>query len=70
MLGEAVSVCRSLERERLHLFCAEKNQAAGRFYRRWGFRPVRRMEGAHGALELLEKSIGLPGGGLSRGGEK
>ncbi len=70
MLGEAVSVCRSLERERLHLFCAEKNQAAGRFYRRWGFRPVRRMEGAHGALELLEKSIGLPGGGVGRGGEK
>ena len=58
LLGQAVSHCRPLGRDKLRLRCAPTNETAQRFYRRYGFRKVGEEPGAYGTLDVLEKYIG------------
>lgn len=58
LLGQAVSVYRSLNRHFLRLLCAPGNEAAQRFYVRYGFQKTATRPGRHGTLYLMEKYIG------------
>ena len=58
LLGQAVSVCRPMGRDRLRLLCSPENEAALRFYGRHGFYPIGTAPGRWGPLHQLEKYIG------------
>lgn len=58
LLGQAVSICRPLGRDKLRLRCAPDNAVAQRFYRRYGFRKIGEAQGTRVPLDLLEKYIG------------
>lgn len=58
LLGQAISLFRPLGREKLRLRCAQTNQAAQNFYRKYGFVKTGEEPGAHGMLDILEKYIG------------
>lgn len=58
LIGQAVSTFRPLGRTRLRLRCAPDNEAAQRFYQRYGFRKIGTAEGTRTPLDLLEKYIG------------
>jgi len=57
LLGQAVSVFRTLGRRRLRLRCAPENLRARRFYERQGFHKIGEEPGGLGTLDLLEKDI-------------
>lgn len=54
LLGQAVSVYRSMGRNRLRLLCGPGNEPAQRFYRRYGFVKNGQAPGALGPLDVLE----------------
>ena len=58
LLGQAVSVCRGMGRDRLRLLCAPENERARRFYGRHGFRTIAAQPGHRGSLDQMEKYIG------------
>lgn len=58
LLGQAVSTCRPLGRDKLRLRCAPENTVGQKFYRRHGFRKVSEEPGGLGTLDVLEKYIG------------
>lgn len=58
LLGEAVSVYRSLDRRYLRLRCAPDNYAAQRFYKRNGFVKIGEDPGSRVPLDIMEKYIG------------
>ena len=57
LLGQAVSLYRSMGREKLRLLCAPGNGPAQTFYAGCGFVRVGSRPGSHGPLDLLEKDI-------------
>lgn len=57
LLGQAVSLYRSMGRRCLRLCCAPDNLPAQRFYRHYGFYPIGTSAGARQPLDLLEKGI-------------
>ncbi len=57
LIGQAVSLYRSMGRRCLRLRCAPDNDPAQRFYRRCGFYSIGSVPGALGPLDLLEKKI-------------
>ena len=57
LLGQAVSLYRSMGREKLRLLCAPGNGPAQTFYAGCGFVRVGSRPGSHGQLDLLEKDI-------------
>lgn len=59
LVGQAVSVFRPLGVERLRLQCAQDNQVAGRFYRKYGFVKTGETAGSRVPLDILEKNIGF-----------
>lgn len=59
LIGEAVSVFRSLGRDRLRLSCGEDNPKALRFYERYGFHKIGSSDQPFGDLYVLEKYIGF-----------
>ena len=60
LIGQAVSTCRPLGRDRLRLRCAPDNGVAQRFYQKYGFTKVGETAGSGGVpLDLLEKYIGF-----------
>lgn len=61
LLGQAVSHCRPLGRDKLRLRCAQTNEIARRFYLRCGFRKIGQESGVYGPLDVLEKYIGYEG---------
>lgn len=58
LLGEAVSIYRSMGRERLRLRCAPENDVAQHFYQKNGFVKVGEEPGGCGTLDIMEKYIG------------
>jgi probable phosphoglycerate mutase len=60
LLGEAVSVYRKLNRERLLLRCAPDNYPAIRFYLKHGFKKIGSDPGVRKPLYVLSKSIVVP----------
>lgn len=58
LLGQAVSLFRPLGREKLRLRCAQENETAQRFYRKYGFVKTGEEPGVYGVLDVLEKYIG------------
>lgn len=58
LLGQAISLLRPMGREKLRLRCAQSNEPAQRFYRKYGFVKAGEVPGAHGTLDVLEKYIG------------
>ena len=58
LIGEAVSICRPLGRDRLRLRCAPDNAVAQRFYKKYGFVKVGEERSGPVTLDLLEKYIG------------
>ncbi|MCD7918577.1 MAG: bifunctional histidine phosphatase family protein/GNAT family N-acetyltransferase [Clostridiales bacterium] len=61
LLGEAVSVCRPLGRERLRLRCSPVNEYGKRFYRANGFYYIGPAKDSRVPLDLLEKRISFTG---------
>lgn len=59
LLGQGISVLRPLGCKKLRLRCAPDNQAAQRFYARYGFRKIGQAPGSRVPLDLLEKNIGF-----------
>lgn len=59
LLGQAVSVYRTMGRQVLRLRCAPENQRAQKFYRSHGFYKIGEEPGGTGHLDTLEKYIGL-----------
>ena len=60
LIGQAVSTCRPLGRDRLRLRCAPENGVAQRFYQKYGFVKLDETTGPGGVpLDLLEKYIGF-----------
>jgi len=57
LLGQAVSTFRPLGRTRLRLRCAPDNEAAQRFYHKYGFYRIGSAPGTRVPLDLLEKDI-------------
>lgn len=58
LIGQAVSIYRSLGRKYLRLRCAPDNYLAQRFYQRHGFRKIGEAPGSRVPLDLMEKYIG------------
>lgn len=59
LLGQAISIYRPMERNRLRLHVAEENKKAISFYRRYGFETIGQTKGALGMLYVMEKDIAL-----------
>ncbi len=59
LLGQAVSVYRSMGRQVLRLRCAPENERAKRFYLSYGLSKVGEERGGVGHLDTMEKYIGL-----------
>lgn len=57
LIGQAVSVYRSMGRKKLRLQCSPLNIPAQRFYQKYGFVKTGEVPGAEGSLDLLEKDI-------------
>ena len=57
LLGAAVSYYRARGRKKLRLRVTEGNEAALRFYRRWGFTEAGREEGLYGVSYVMTKPI-------------
>ena len=58
LLGEAISVYRSMGRTKLRLTCGEDNPTAMRFYLRHGFEKIATRTEPFATLHILEKYIG------------
>lgn len=58
LMGQAVSIYRSLGRDKLRLRCAPENSIAQHFYHKHGFVKVDEEPGGCGTLDVLEKYIG------------
>ena len=58
LIGQAVSVFRSLGRTRLRLRCAPENGVAQRFYKKYGFVKTGAETDNQVNLDILEKQIG------------
>ena len=59
LLGEAISQCRKLGKNRIRLCVAPENYNAEAYYRHMGFIPVGIVSGAVGSLDLLEWNVGV-----------
>ena len=59
LLGQAVSACRSMGRQLLHLRCAPENGRAEKFFRSHGFYKIGQEPGGAGRLDIMEKYVGL-----------
>ena len=59
LIGQAVSVFRHMDCDKLRLRCAPDNDTAQRFYARYGFTKIGEAEGTRVPLDLLEKDIGI-----------
>ena len=57
LIGQAVSVYRSMGRKKLRLHCSPLNGPAQSFYQKYGFVKKGQVPGAEGDLDLLEKDI-------------
>ena len=57
LIGAAVSYYRALGRKRLRLRVVSENEAALRFYRRWGFAEESREMGLYGESLVMTKEI-------------
>ena len=57
LIGAAVSYYRALGRKKLRLRVTVGNEAALRFYRRWGFTEERRENGLYGETLVMTKDI-------------
>ena len=58
LIGEAVSTCRSMERNYLRLRVSTRNERAQRFYERYGFHVIGTDPGVVAPLLIMEKYIG------------
>lgn len=59
LLGQAVSVFRNLNREKLRLMASENNTRALRFYEKYGFQKAGESSNQMGKLIVMEKNIAL-----------
>ena len=59
LIGQAISVFRSMGCDRIRLRCAPDNAVAQKFYAKYGFYKIGEAAGSRVPLDLLEKKIGL-----------